>query len=279
MALAALSLPVLAPRALHAATADRTFLDVDRGIQVSAVLERPSTPPFTERPAQFIRVAPGDTLTRLAGAFHTDAATLRWANAIPDLSEPRPGSQLLVPPGHGVLVRLQRAERPSEVATAYGLDPRVILDYNVIADDTPLRGGSWVQVPKAAAPPGALDSAVVVPSARGIPAVPPTQAAVGHDLFPWGQCTYYVATRRNVTWVGNAWTWFANARSAGRPVGQFPVAGAIMVSWDSWVGHVAYVERVNTDGSFVVSEMNVRGLGVVDQRTLSPGRGIIGFIY
>jgi surface antigen len=53
-----------------------------------------------------------------------------------------------------------------------------------------------------------------------------------------------------------------------------------MVTWESWVGHVAYVEAVNADGSFVISEMNYKGWGIIDTRTLrNKDVPLIGFIY
>ena len=33
-------------------------------------------------------------------------------------------------------------------------------------------------------------------------------------------------------------------------------------------GHVAFVEKVNDDGSIVISESNVKGLGVISFRTI-----------
>jgi surface antigen len=47
------------------------------------------------------------------------------------------------------------------------------------------------------------------------------------------------------------------------------------------VGHVAYVESVNADGSFTVSEMNYGGWGRVDYRTIksTAGLDLLGFIY
>lgn len=99
--------------------------------------------------------------------------------------------------------------------------------------------------------------------------------------FPYGQCTWYVASRRPVSWSGNAHQWYRNAQAAGYKVGKVPTAGSIMVTWESPIGHVAYVERVNADGSFTVSEMNYSGSwGKVTSRTI---RGsdvpLIGFIY
>lgn len=114
------------------------------------------------------------------------------------------------------------------------------------------------------------------------PAKPVVAGTVSSGAFPYGQCTYYVATKRQVTWSGNAGQWYWNAQAAGRPVGKVPQAGAIMVSYEGVaLGHVAYVEIVNQDGSFVVSEMNYNGnWGRVTSRTIVPGTVyIVGFVY
>jgi surface antigen len=57
-----------------------------------------------------------------------------------------------------------------------------------------------------------------------------------------------------------------------------------MVTWESSVGHVAYVESVRPDGSFTVSEMNYHFiLGEINYRTITPSQlgrlGLLGFIY
>ena len=98
--------------------------------------------------------------------------------------------------------------------------------------------------------------------------------------YPYGYCTYYVATRRAVPvhW-GNAGQWLSSAKSAGYSTGSEPAVGAIMVSRESWWGHVAYVESVN-GSTITVSEMNYAGWGVTSRRTLSAYDGVIkGFIY
>ena len=98
--------------------------------------------------------------------------------------------------------------------------------------------------------------------------------------FSYGYCTWYVATRRFVPWFGNAIEWWPNARGYGFPEGQSPQVGAIMVTRESWFGHVAYVEAVNGDGSWTVSEMNFAGWAMVDRRTIKPGQvPLVGFIY
>ncbi len=55
-----------------------------------------------------------------------------------------------------------------------------------------------------------------------------------------------------------------------------------MVTWESSLGHVAYVESVNADGSWTVSEMNYVAFDVIDLRTIKPGQlgtRLVGFIY
>jgi hypothetical protein len=106
--------------------------------------------------------------------------------------------------------------------------------------------------------------------------------------FAYGQCTYYVATRRCVPWFGNAWEWWHNAGVLGFAEGHEPRVGAIAV-WGrrghgaSGVGHVAYVEAVGpADGvppdHFKVSEMNHNGWDRVDYRVVDNS-AVIGFIY
>jgi len=107
----------------------------------------------------------------------------------------------------------------------------------------------------------------------------------GPGLFEWGNCTWWVAQRRAVTWLGNGGEWYANAKAQGYAVGHLPLPGSILVRGSSaynGYGHVAYVESVNGT-QFTVSEMNVNGLGQLTTRTYdiasNPPSSMIGFIY
>lgn len=281
----ALVLPFLVPHAVgHLPSLPALASMADEVSRSGATIERgASEPSIPQRPAQTIVVNKGDTIESLARAFHADAAAMRWANQLSGSSQPQAGSTLLVPPGPGALVQARDGERPSSFASRLGLDPRVILDYNALKADTPLAAGSWLQVPAAAGGSGSLRSGWFTRSSQGQPAVPSSQLRHGGSSnggFPWGQCTWYVSTRRDVPWGGDAWMWYRNARGFSRPEGRVPVEGSILVMWGSWVGHVAYVEKVYSDGSFLISEMNVRGLGVYDQRTVTTSSiDLIGFIY
>lgn len=98
------------------------------------------------------------------------------------------------------------------------------------------------------------------------------------NLYAWGNCTAYVASKLPVPsdW-GNAIDWGTNAQSQGYVVSDIPLVGSIAWSTtDSYLGHVALV--VGVDGDVVtVSEMNYQGLGVVDTRVANPGE--FQFIY
>lgn len=88
--------------------------------------------------------------------------------------------------------------------------------------------------------------------------------------YDWGQCTWYVAGRRQVpaNW-GNADTWYGRAEADGWTVGLEPVVGAIAWTAAGSYGHVALVDKVLSGGTSVeVSEMNYIGIDIPDNRTV-----------
>lgn len=89
---------------------------------------------------------------------------------------------------------------------------------------------------------------------------------VGNGMW----CTDYVHSKRpDVPIYGNAgYNWIGAAQAQGKATGTAPQAGAVAVT----NGHVAYVESVNPDGSYVVSEMGWNYQpGNYNQRTVQPG--------
>ncbi len=124
----------------------------------------------------------------------------------------------------------------------------------------------------------------------------PTPFPAGYEGFSTGQCTWYVATRRRVTWHtsggelgGNGGQWLQLATAAGFEVGADPEVGAIAVYSDAGDGHVAFVVGVGDDGSYTVAEANWVFLGprppYVDLRGVPAGgtgsslESLEGFIY
>lgn len=247
----------------------------------------PTSAPINHK-AFVYTVAPGETLATIATRYNVTVPELRWSNSnLFSSTTIATGDQIIIPPVPGIVVTTKASDSVTSLGTKYQVDPQVIIDFNRLR--TPqLTPGTVLVIPGgvggAFPPPPALYQlltrvtgvnffAHVVNCCLG-----PYSAA----NFPVGWCTYYVATKRHVTWSGDAGYWYANAAAQGYPEGPTPKVGAIMVTWESWAGHVAYVEAVNPDGSWVVSEMNWLAFDVIDERTIKPGQlggKLEGFIY
>ena len=233
-------------------------------------------------------VAAGENLGTIAAKYHVTVAEIRWSNSnLYSTDTVATGDQILVPPVHGVVVVTKSSDTIDALATKYSVDSQAIIDFNRLRTTT-LTPGTVLVIPGgtggAFPPPPALYQILRGASSASYQ-VKVLNCCLGpyvNNKFPVGWCTYYVATKRNVTWTGDAGYWYQNAAAQGYAVGPTPKVGAIMVTWESWAGHVAYVEAVNPDGSWVVSEMNWVAFDVIDERTIKPGQlgsRLVGFIY
>jgi hypothetical protein len=103
------------------------------------------------------------------------------------------------------------------------------------------------------------------------------------DHFPFGECTWWAAYNRRVSWGGNAGDWLTNAQGEGIATTKAPAVGAIAVYRPggdySPLGHVALVTAV-TPTTYTVSEMNAAaGHGRVSTRVIGwPDLQVQGFI-
>ena len=102
------------------------------------------------------------------------------------------------------------------------------------------------------------------------------------EHFPYGQCTWWAAYNRAVSWGGNAGDWLANAQAQGVETSSTPSVGAIAVYAPghgySGYGHVAVVIALEP-GAYTVSEMDFTGWGQVSTRSVPwPDPHLEGFI-
>ena len=240
-----------------------------------------------KRAVQTYAVQPGDTLSGIADQFGVSVDTLRWANNMKDVDTLKIDQKVLIPPVNGVLVTVHDGDTIDSLAAKYQVAAASIVEFNLVRDPTKLAPGSQVMIPDGVgealpAPPAGSGASPARSSGSSGPSNVfgvTRYTGGGGGNFPWGYCTWFVATKRYVPWNGDAHSWFGNAQAYGYPTGRTPRPGAMMVTWESWWGHVAYVESV--DGScWTVSEMNYRGFGIVDYRHICPGQvPLIGFIY
>ena len=200
-------------------------------------------------------VAAGETASTIAGQFGITTDTVVWANSLSDEAALKPGQQLMILPINGLMITASGGESVESLASTYKASANLIDSYNQL-EGKPLAAGQKLIIPDGVKP--TPQQAPAPTRLASVTAKSPTTIMTGggskSNGYSYGYCTYYVATRRAIpsTW-GNASSWSYNAAVSGYGVGTIPRAGA--VAWENG-NHVAYVERVNGDGTVTVSEMN-----------------------
>lgn len=244
----------------------------------------------SEEDVYLYTVQDGDTVGSIGVKYGINSNTIRWANGLNNVDMIHPGDQLFILPVSGIKVLVKSGETIENIAKKYGGKADEIIAYNDLPANGSLKEGEEIMIPDGVAPeqPAARTQVATGQSpSSSAPAAGSNNSRTfnkfyyssGAHSFPWGWCTWYVATRRHVPWGGNAGTWLYHARAYGANIGRSPKVGAIMVTGESRYGHVAYVEKVSGN-SFTVSEMNYAGFGKVSRRTLSGVPGMVkGFIY
>jgi len=248
----------------------------------------PTSAPISHQPVSYT-VASGENLSSIAAKYHVTVAEIRWSNSDSLFSNDvvATGQQIVIPPVHGIVVVAKSSDTVDALAAKYSVDPQAIVDFNRLRS-TQLTQGMVLVIPGgtggAFPPPPALYQ-ILAGANHSTYITHVLSCCLGpyvNNKFPQGWCTYYVATKRNVTWNGDAYYWYQNAAAQGYATGSTPKVGAIMVTAESWAGHVAYVEAVNPDGSWLVTEMNWVAFGVIDDRLITTkliGAKLVGFIY
>jgi len=239
------------------------------------------------------KVENGDVLGSIAEKFGISVSTLLWENNLSSNSLIKPGQTLTILPTTGLTYKIKSGDTLSKIAKTYGADEEKIIEFNNLEDSTDIKAGQTLILPNGKKPAPVYtaptyasynqqttysgnveDQELYNQSVYARPT-----SAYGSHRFPWGQCTWYVAQRRYVPWSGNAKNWIANARAYGYQIGSSPKAGAIIVTRESWYGHVGYVESVGS-GTVTFAESNYKGLGVITRRTLKVNDSrILGYIY
>ena len=222
-------------------------------------------------------VQSGDTPSYIAASFGVSTNTLLWANNLSYWSIIKPGQKLVILPTSGVLHEVKKGETLDKIVKDYKGDLEETLAYNGVPADGSLEVGQKIIIP------GGRKTIYYQPRVQ-YAYQPMYIGPYGSKsrVFPWGQCTWYVAQKRYVPWSGHAKYWLGNAQRYGFQTGPEPIPGAIIVTRESWYGHVAYVEAVSGD-YVIISEMH--GIpywkkGKLATRTLSRNDWRIrGYIY
>lgn len=246
-------------------------------------------------------VQQGDVVSTIAAKNNISINTILWANDIANVDSIKPGDTIFILPVSGIQYVVKSGDNIDAIAAKFKSDRDKIIAFNDLPADGSLDQGKTITIPDgqgeapaAAVPapaqptapataPGGIQNRQYATSTGGTPQQISgfkTLTGGGGNSFPYGYCTWYVASKRHIPWNGNAGTWLYHAKAAGYSTGRSPQVGAVMVTTENrYYGHVALVVGVS-GGSFTVSEMNYTGFGKVDRRVLSTSDGAIkGFIY
>lgn len=193
------------------------------------------------------KVDSGDTLSSIGWKYGVKLASIKYVNDMSDVDKIKPGQSLKIPPVGFEVSASKIAAKDKKLAVANRT--------TVTRDSSATRNGSSTKL---------------------------TSNILAGTKYPRGWCTSYVSARRPDIpgSLGNAGGWYRNARAAGMATGQTPAVGAVIVTTQSYYGHVGIVESVNGN-TITVSDMNgFAGFNHVGYGTFNIEDGRIkGYIY
>ncbi len=247
-------------------------------LQDEAVISKPQIfEPTASSALSTYKSVVGDTAPSVASRFGISAQTLRWANNLTG-DAIVPNTDVVVPSIDGVVYTTKDGDTVDAIADKYKSDTMRIISKNNL-EISGVVAGQKILLPGGTLPenerPGYVAPRAVVSSGNSYIGSSNYSVQAG-NRYSYGYCTWYVYNKRSEIgrpigslW-GNASSWAYAASAAGYVVNRTPEVGAVMQNGGG-LGHVAFVERVNPDGSFEVSEMNYRGWNVVSWRSISAG--------
>ncbi len=266
--------------------ADTVNSQLNRGVADELIVTKPqvvATETLSNKDIKTYVVKNGDSLADLAARFGVTSDSIRWSNGLSG-SYLRPGTKLYISPiSNGVVYKVKSGDTVKALAERFRSSEEKIITFND-AEIAGLKAGDRIVIPDGSLPAPSAPSYTGLASNLGTRGRLLTYGGNGYD---YGWCTWHVANRRSQigrpipNHLGNAISWYNIARNAGLPVGGEPKVGAVL--WHANIGglgHVAFVESRNDDGSFEVSDMNYPYWGRVTTRTITPDEfGNYRFIY
>ncbi len=234
----------------------------------------------------------GDTITSIAAKFGVTPDTIRLSNGLSG-DAIAVDKEIVISPINGVVYTVKPGDTPDSIATKYFANKENLLIFNDAEATGSFAVGERIVIPDGVAPAA---PAVATRSRTSGGIATTTYAAsfsfgssaiYGANGYDYGWCTWHAANRRKEIGrpipsnLGNAISWLSVARRAGLPTGSEPQAGAVVYHKNlGGLGHVAFVEKINDDGSALVSDMNYPTWGRVTYRTVTPAEfGSYSFIY
>ena len=239
-----------------------------------------------------------DTIELIAKKYDVSYDTIMWGNNFWTGHLVEEGEKITFPPVTWVVYKVKQWETISEIAKRYSVDSEKIITQNLLWDN-PIQPGQNLIIPgwEYIAPPK-IEVIAKKATSTYKKAVPRTTTTAQQNytstwLYPlkwrkpysgaYGNCTYYVASYKNVNWRWNANQWLYRARAAWNATWNYAKAWAIIVLGWAWYnpyyGHVGIVRSVEKD-HLIISDMNYRAYNQVTVRKIARyGYHVKGYIY
>lgn len=218
----------------------------------------------------------GDTIQSLAERYNVSSESIRWSNSISG-DRISAGRTIMIPPKNrnGLVLKVSESDSIDKLAEKYKTTKEKIIAFNDLELTNTLPIDEYIFIPDGEQPP-----VQNINTFGNISIIGNFTPRFGGNGYSFGYCTYWAAGRRAEVgnpipsnW-GNANTWDEYARASGYVVDNIPSAGAVLQydGGNEGLYHVAYVERVDEDGTTVVSEMNVAGWNRLSERTFTAAQ-------
>lgn len=246
-------------------------------------------------------VKSGESIAGIASKFNITRNTIYWANNFDSRHVIQPGDVIKVPPVSGLMHTVKSWETLGGLAVKYKVDSEDIMRQNLLLSAKDLKIWDTIVIP------GAVKEKPKPKPKPVYAAKSSTKSSGGYSFAGkaqseyvntsgqyklvwrkpysgvWGNCTWYVASYKNVNWRWNANRWMKNAKAKWHKVGSNPSIGAIVQfegrGYNPYYGHVGIVIDM-TSTHIIVSDMNYRRLGEVTTRKVPKSdRTIKGYIY
>lgn len=244
-----------------------------------------------------------ESFAGIADNFNITTNSIYWANDFEKGHTLRPWDVIKVPPVSGLIHTVKSGETLLGLANEYEVESEDIMRQNLLLTAEELKIGDTIIIPgaeKDVPEPVVAPKAVVANNTTSTTTTSNYTAPAAQSQYVntsgrynlvwrspfsgvWGNCTWYVASYKNVNWRWNANQWMRNASALGHPIGSNPSIWAIVQfagrGYNPYYGHVGIVIDM-TSTHIIVSDMNYRRLWEVTTRKVPINdRTIQWYIY
>lgn len=248
-----------------------------------------------------------ESIWSIASDFWISINSILWANNFKSNHVIHPGDTLKIPPVSWIIHRVEKGETLDRLASYYWVDKKEIIEQNSLSWDN-LTVWQNLVIPGAVKKEPKIERPVIAKKDDKKPSLvssktakntktpkdkikksnPPKKALtiapskISNKFVKW-YCTRYVAQYKNVTWRGNAGSWYSNAAAQWVPVWKSAQVWAIVVfNWSGYNSYYGHVWIVVWDDwwNIIVKDMNYRSFWEVTTRKVSKSsRAIRWYIY